>query len=87
MNRIAGVTHVLDEFHLEKYLTKLTSHMKDSKADAADELRTVIRSKTKADFSELVEKLEDIFREKPVWNGWKKQKHIYFQTGQRQNYG
>ena len=58
MNRIAGVTHVLDEFHLEKYLTKLTSHMKDSKADAADELRTVIRSKTKADFSELVEKLE-----------------------------
>ena len=58
VSRIAGVTHVLDEFHLEKYLTKLTSHMKDSKADAADELRTVIRSKTKADFSELVEKLE-----------------------------
>ena len=58
MNRIAGITHVLDEFHLEKYLTKLTSHMKDSKEDAAEELRTAIRNKTKADFIELVEKLK-----------------------------
>lgn len=58
MNRIAGITHVLDEFHLEKYLIKLTSHMKDSKADAVDELRETIRRKTKADFEELVEKLE-----------------------------
>lgn len=31
MKRIAGITYVLDEFHLEKYLTKLTSHMKDSR--------------------------------------------------------
>jgi len=30
MKRIAGVTYVLYEFHLEKYLTKLTGHMKDS---------------------------------------------------------
>ena len=58
MNRIAGITHVLDEFHLEKYLTKLTSHMKDSREDAADELRTAICSKTKAEFAELVERLE-----------------------------
>ena len=63
MNRIAGITHVLDEFHLEKYLIKLTSHMKDSKTDAADELRTTIRSKTKADFVELVEKLEGYLTE------------------------
>lgn len=58
VKRIAGVTHVLDEFHLEKYLTKLTSHMKDSQADATDELRKTIRNGTKADFTELVEKLE-----------------------------
>ena len=58
IKRIAGVTHVLDEFHLEKYLTKLTSHMKDSQADATDELRKTIRNGTKADFTELVEKLE-----------------------------
>ena len=58
MKRIAGITYVLDEFHLEKYLTKLTSHMKDSREDAADELRTAIRSKTKKDFEEIVERLE-----------------------------
>ena len=37
MRRIAGIVYVLDEFHLEKYLTKLTSHMKDSREDAANE--------------------------------------------------
>lgn len=58
MNRITGITHVLDEFHLEKYLTKLTSHMKDSREDVAEELRKAIRSKTKAEFTELVEQLE-----------------------------
>lgn len=58
MNRIAGITYVLDEFHLEKYLTKLTSHMKDSREDAADELRAAIRSGTKKDFEEIVFRLE-----------------------------
>lgn len=58
MKRIAGITYVLDEFHLEKYLTKLTSHMKDSREDASDELRSAIRSKTKKDFEEIVERLE-----------------------------
>ena len=33
-NRIEGITYVLDEFHLEKYPTKLTSHMKDTREDA-----------------------------------------------------
>jgi len=59
MRRMAGITYVLDEFHLEKYLTKLTSHMKDSREDAADELRGAIRSKTKQDFEEIVGRLED----------------------------
>ena len=59
MKRIAGITYVLDEFHLEKYLIKLTSHMKDSKEDALDELRAAIRSKTKQDFEEIVDRLED----------------------------
>lgn len=58
MKRIAGMTYVLDEFHLEKYLTKLTSHMKDSREDAANELRATIRSKTKKDFEEIVDRLE-----------------------------
>lgn len=58
MKRMEGVRHVLDEFHLEKYLTKLTSHMKDSREEAAEELRTTIRSRTKVEFEELVNKLE-----------------------------
>lgn len=58
MKRIAGITYVLDEFHLEKYLTKLTSHMKDSREDAADELRTAIRSRTQKEFEAIVERLE-----------------------------
>lgn len=58
MKRMEGARHVLDGFHLEKYLTKLTSHMKDSREEAAGELRTTIRSRTKAEFEELVNKLE-----------------------------
>ena len=63
MKQIAGITHVLDEFHLEKYLTKLTSHMKDSREDAAEELRSAIRSKTKKDFEEIIDRLEGCLNE------------------------
>lgn len=63
MRRIAGITHVLDGFHLEKYLTKLTSHLKDSREDAADELRGAIRSKTKREFEEIVERVENCLEE------------------------
>lgn len=63
MKRIAGITYVLDEFHLEKYLTKLTSHMKDSREDATEELRTAIRSKTKEDFIEIVDRLEGCLKD------------------------
>ncbi len=59
MNKIAGITYVLDEYHLEKYLVKMTSHMKDSREDAMNELRFAIRSKTKQDFEEIAYKLED----------------------------
>ena len=58
MKRIAGIVHVLDEFHLEKYLTRLTSHMKDSRWDAADELRRIIRRGTKKEFKELADCLK-----------------------------
>lgn len=55
---IAGITYVFDEFHLEKAITKLTSHMKGRKADARKELYEIIRKKKKADFEEAVEKPE-----------------------------
>lgn len=59
MRRIDGLVYVLDGFHLEKYLIKLTSHMKDSRADALEELRDAIRHKTKKDFEDIVSRLED----------------------------
>ena len=52
-------TFLLDEFHLSKYITKLTSHMKDSVEDAKQEVYTAIRKKTKRDFIEIVERLKD----------------------------
>lgn len=58
MRRIEGITYVLDGFHLEKYLTKLTSHMLDSKEDAKDELRKLIRYSSKEKFSEKVEEIK-----------------------------
>ena len=56
--RIAGITSVLDEFHLQKYLLKMAGHMKDSVDDARKELRAAIKSGTKADFQEVVERLK-----------------------------
>ena len=58
-NRIEGITYVLDEFHLEKYLTKLTSHMKDTREDAKKELVHAIRYEKKSDFEAVVERLKD----------------------------
>ena len=53
-----GLTHVLDEFHLDKCLTKLTSHMLDSQGDARDELRKAIRHGTKKDFQQILGQLK-----------------------------
>ena len=59
IKRISGAVHVLDGYHLEKYITKLTSHMKDSREDAVREVRTVIRSQTRKEFEGLVDRLEE----------------------------
>lgn len=64
MQRIGGITHVLDGFHLEKYITKLTSHMGDSRWDASNEMRKTIRYKKKEDFNTLVDLLEFYLEEK-----------------------
>lgn len=59
MEQIPGVLHVLDEFHLEKYLMKLTGHMKDSQADATEELRRTIHRGSQENFIELAECLKE----------------------------
>lgn len=56
--RIEGITSVLDEFHLQKYLLKMTGHMKDSVDDARKELCDEIKRGTKADFWEVIERLK-----------------------------
>ena len=56
--RIEGITSVLDEFHLQKYLLKMTGHMKDSVDDARKELCDAIKRGTKADFWEVIERLK-----------------------------
>ena len=56
--RIAGITSVLDEFHLQKYLLKMTGHMKDSADDARKELCDAIKSGIKSDFQEIVKRLK-----------------------------
>lgn len=38
-NRIAGITYVLDEFHLNKYILRATSHMLDSQGDAVKAIK------------------------------------------------
>lgn len=53
-----GVVFVLDEFHLSKYVAKMTGHMLDSEGDAKSEIYECIRNKTKGNFRELTEKLK-----------------------------
>ena len=57
-NSINEIIYVLDEFHLEKYIAKLISHMKDSKEDAKREIIQAIKRKTKKEFIEIVERLK-----------------------------
>ena len=55
---LSDITFVLDEFHLSKYIGKLTSHMNDSEEDAREEVYECIRKNTKKEFYGLVERLK-----------------------------
>ncbi len=63
VRRLSGLTHVLDGFHLEKALTRLTSHMLDSREDAKEELRRAIRDGGKVAFEGKVRELEGYLKE------------------------
>ena len=54
---LCDVTHVLDEFHVKKYLLKMTRHMLDSAGDARKELCEILRNETREKFEEEAEKL------------------------------
>lgn len=57
MKRLENVVYVLDEFHLRKYITKLSRHMKDCAEDVADEMYRLIRRGTKEEFKRYTEGL------------------------------
>ena len=61
--KINGLVHVLDGFHLEQRLIKLTSHMLDSQEDIRSDMRKLIRKGTKKEFLELAEDLESYLPE------------------------
>lgn len=48
---------VLDEFHIDEYLTKMTAFLMDSAGDARNELRKLIQKGTKKEFGEYCDKL------------------------------
>lgn len=57
--RIEGIQYVLDEFHLSKYLLKMTGHMLDSQCDAREKLCKIIRRGSKEEFQKEIENLKE----------------------------
>ena len=63
-SRISGITYVLDEFHMTKYLIKMTSHMERefSKEDVAGFrkiLKEIIKDNTKDEFRNAIDYLQE----------------------------
>lgn len=58
--RIAGITYVLDEFHLKKYIIRATSHLLDSADDARKELQDAMKNGTKPEFGEVMQRILDV---------------------------
>lgn len=65
-NQILSVTEVLDEYHLNKYLTQMTSHLYDSADEGKLILRDTIRGDTKAAFLKEVERIRWYAEEKDL---------------------
>ena len=57
--RLHGLVYALDEFHLKKYLVKMTNHMLDSAEDARKVLCQSIKEDTKEEFLSYVDMLEE----------------------------
>ena len=56
-DRLAGLKHVLDEFHLNKYLKKMTGHLCDSSDEVMKELKKAIMENKRKSFHNQVKKL------------------------------
>lgn len=63
-SRIAGITYVLDEFHMSKYLVKMTSHMtrsytKEDVKEFRKILKEIIRDNTRDEFRNAIDYLKE----------------------------
>ena len=56
--RLGGLTYVIDEFHLKKYLIKMTNHLLDSADDARHLVIDTIKDGNKEDFRSVVDMLQ-----------------------------
>lgn len=56
-SRIMGIVTVLDEFHMSKYLWKMSGHMLDEAEEVRKELKRLIKEGTKEDFRAYTEEL------------------------------
>lgn len=83
MNQLGSIEYVLDEFHLSKYVLKMTSHMLDSKEDARVGVCKIIRDGTKKEFDEIVERLEGCAKQRVSSKEFRKLQSISKITGQR----
>lgn len=61
-----SVTEVLDEYHLNKYLTQMTSHLYDSADDGKLTLRESIKEDSKAEFRKVVEQIKESAKEEDL---------------------
>lgn len=65
-SKIGGIITVLDEYHINKYLTKMTTHLFDSAQDGRNILRNVIKKGTKEEFRKTVQRLAKYTEEESV---------------------
>ena len=63
MRRIAGVIHMLDQYHLEQHISLLANHMLDSATEARAKLHRIICKETKQAFIEYVWELQGYLSE------------------------
>ena len=57
--QIAGITYVLDEFHIKKYLRKITRCFGKQRKEVEEELITMICKGTKKRFAERIEEIKE----------------------------
>lgn len=55
--KIHGITYVIDEFHLRKYMLNATAHLEDSAEDARGELLNAMKKGTKAELQEIFNRI------------------------------